>query len=138
MDYFANSEKKIEEVRKKATEGLKTYEKLEMLVKKASGSEKELQKTLKRIKKINNYMENDYMAETVTDSLKALEYALRPLIYQIQENKDSELLDIAEQGKVMLYSIAVATEEIKALAKETLVPYAQKHALDKQIQEGRR
>lgn len=138
LDYFANSEKKIEEVRKKATEGLKTYEKLEMLVKKANGSEKELQKTLKRIKKINNYMENDYMAETVTDSLKALEYALRPLIYQIQENKDSELLDIAEQGKVMLYSIAVATEEIKALAKETLVPYAQKHALDKQIQEGRR
>lgn len=126
LDYFMNSAKKIEEVRKKATAGLANYEKLEKLIKKGNSSDKEMQKTIKRIKKVNNYMENDYMAETVTDSLKALEYALRPLIYQVQEDHDEELLDIAEQGRVMLYSIAVATREIEQLAKETVVTYAQK------------
>ena len=72
-------------------------------------------------------MEKDYMAETITDSLKALEYALRPLIYRLQEDKVSELLDVAEQGKVLLYSIAVAAEEISELAKETIIPYAREH-----------
>lgn len=131
LKYFSDSEKKIQEVRKKATDGLGYYEKLEKLIAKKEYSDKELQKILKRIKKINNYMENDYMAETVTDSLKALEYALRPVIYKMQENKDSELLDIAEQGKVMLYSIAVATEEIGKLAKDSIVTYACKHPLEK-------
>lgn len=129
LDLFINSENKIAEVRKKAATGLGYYEKLEKLVKKDSQSEKEMQKTLKRIKKINNYMENDYMAETIIDSLKALEYALRPLIYQSQEDHNEELLDIAEQGKVMLYSIAVAADEIGPLAKDTVVAYAQKHLL---------
>lgn len=127
LDLFMDAENKIEEVRKKATTGLGYYEKLEKIVKKGSQSEKEMQKTLKRIKKINNYMEEDYMAETIIDSLKALEYALRPLIYQRQEDHDEELLDIAEQGKVMLYSIAVAADEIGPLARDTVVAYANKH-----------
>ena len=128
LDYFMDSAKKIEEVRKKATAGLANYEKLEKLIKKGNCSDKEMQKTIKRIKKVNNYMENDYMAETVIDSLKALEYALRPLIYQMQETQNDELLDIAKQGRVMLYSIAVATREIEQFAKDTVVTYAQRHA----------
>ena len=129
LEYFANSEKKLQEVKKKATEGLKIYEKMERALKKSSASDKELQKLFKRIKKINNYMENDYMAETAIDSLKAVEYALRPLIYQVQENKVDEMLDIAEQGKVMMYSIAVAANDISQLAKETIIPYAKEHPI---------
>ena len=71
-------------------------------------------------------MENDYMAETVTDSLKALEYALRPVIYQIQKDKAAEFLDIAEQGKVMMYGIASASDEIWEYAKDSIVVYAKK------------
>ena len=129
LEYFAGSEKKLKEVKKKATEGLKHYEKMEKLLKKPSVSDQELQKALKKVKKVNNFMEKDYMAATVTDSLKAGEYALRPLIYQGQEDKESELLDVAEQGKVLLYAIAVASEEIIELAKETLIPYAKEHPI---------
>lgn len=126
LDYFAESANKLQEVKKKAEEGLKNYEKLEKAVKKSSISDKELQKIFKKIKKTNNYMEKDYMAETVIDSLKAVEYALRPLIYQMQEDRASELKDVAEQGKVMMYAVAVAAEEIKGIAEETIVPYAKK------------
>lgn len=129
LDYFSNAEKKLEEVRKKANEGLRWYEKLEKLISGSHYSEKELQKILKRVKKINNYMETDYMAQTVSDSLKALEFALRPTIYQVQDDRNSELHDIAEQGKVMLYSIGVASVEIRDLAKETVVKYAKEHPI---------
>lgn len=126
LRYFEDSDKKLQEVFKRAKSGLRDYERLEKHIKTSNQSEKELQKTLKRIKKANQYMEIDYMAETVTDSLKGLEYAMRPIIYQMHENQDAEFLDIAEQGKVMMYSIAVASEEIRGLVKETIVPYAKK------------
>lgn len=125
LKYFSESVTKLGEVKKKAEEGLKYYEKLEKLVKNNSSSEKELHKVLKQIKKINHFMEVDYMAETVNDSLKALEYVLRPQIYQMQDNEKTELIDVAEQGKVMLYGLAVASDEIADIAKKSVVEYAE-------------
>lgn len=129
LEYFLNSEKKLQEVQKKAKEGICYYEKLETLLHKPTLAEKEIQKTLKRIKKINNYMEDDYMARTVTDSLKGLEFILRPSIYQIQEDKKAELLDVAKQGKVMLHGVDIAAEEICEIAQNTIVKYAKEHLL---------
>lgn len=126
LKVLEESEKKIQEVRKKATEGLRSYEKLEKLNKKTNLENKETQKLLKKIKKINNYMDNDYMARTIAGSLCGVEYALRPTIYRMQENMQDEVADITEQGKVMMYSIAVATDEIQEMAKETIIPYAKK------------
>lgn len=124
LEHFINSEKKLEEVRKKAKEGLKYYKKLEKLVKKKSFSDAEMHKLLGKIKDINHYMEDDYMAETVIGSLKGVELMLRPLIYQVQKDKNSELADIAEQGKVMMFAVSVAAEEICQIARETVVPFA--------------
>ena len=69
------------------------------------------------------------MAETVADSLMGVESTLRPNIYRTHEDQKSELLDVAEQGKVMLYSIAIASDEIASIAQETIVPYAKEHPL---------
>ncbi len=124
LTYFRDSEKKLVEVRKRAKEGLRNYERLEKLLQKPSVTDSELQKVLKKIKKTNNYMERDYMAETVMDSLCGIEYTLRPSIYKVREDQNSELMDVAEQGKVMLHGIAVAADEISEIAKETIVPYA--------------
>lgn len=124
LQYFRESEKKIEEVKKKAVDGFHTYEKLEKITSKPSTSEKELHKVLKKIKKINHYMETDYMAETINDSLKGLESVLRPQIYQMQQDKDAELSDVAEQGKIMLYGISTASDEILELARDSVVKYA--------------
>ncbi len=124
LTHFLDAEKKLSEIQKKAKEGLRHYERLEKLLKKPSVTDNELQKVLKKIKKINNYMERDYMAETVMDSLCGIEYTLRPSIYKVHEDQKSELLDVAEQGKVMLHGIAVAADEISEIAKKTIVPYA--------------
>ncbi|MCI8490126.1 MAG: motility associated factor glycosyltransferase family protein [Lachnospiraceae bacterium] len=127
INCFANSIEKLEEVKKKANEGLRYYERLEKLVKKHRDSGKELGKVLKKIKKLNHYMESDYMAQTVMDSLVGLNYTLRPLVYQMQEERADELLDVAAQGRVLLYGVTVAVDEIKLIAEKTVVEYAKTH-----------
>lgn len=129
ITYFMNSEKKLNEVKKKAKEGFLYYEQLEKLLKKSMLTDSALHKVLKRIKKINNYMEKDYMAETIMDSLLGLEYTLRPNIYKIQEDRNCELEEVAKQGKIMLYGIEIAADEIAELARETIIPYAQKESI---------
>lgn len=131
LTYFTESEKKLTEIKKKAKEGLRYYERLEKLLKKQNVTDGELQKVLKKIKKINNFMEKDYMAETIMDSLQGIEYTLRPSIYKVHEDRDSELRDVAEQGKVVLYGIVVGADEIAQLAQETIISYAEKNKIEK-------
>ncbi len=125
LEFFENAPKKLMEVKKKASEGISCYEKLEKLAGKQNLSDAQLGKLLKKIKKINNYMNEDYMAVTIQESLKGLDYALRPLIYRVQDEKNRELLDIAAQGKVVLYGIKTAITELNDIVEETIVPYAE-------------
>lgn len=131
LQYFENAEDKFHEVAKKAKEGLLQYEKLEKAAKKKSLSEKELAKLLKRVKKINKFIEYDHMAEMVVDSLSGVESVIRPSIYRMQEDRRKELLDIAEQGKVLLYSMVIAAEEIAGIAHDTVVPFAKEQLAEK-------
>lgn len=131
LDYFARVPEKLDEVYKKAKEGLRYYERLEKLVKSHKDSDKELKKIFKKIKKMNEYTETDYMAQTVLESLTGLNYTLRPAVYQMQDDRAKELLDVAWQGKVMMFGMTVAAEEIKLTAEKTVVEYAEEHALDK-------
>ena len=55
-----------------------------------------------------------------------LEYILRTSIYKIQDDRNSELADVAEQGKVVLYGVTVGADEICEIAKETIIPYVKK------------
>lgn len=123
LRFFEDSVKRLEEVKKKAKEGLRYYEKLQSLTRTNSGSAKQFHNVYKKVKKINTFMEQDAMAETVVDSLKGVEYTLRPLIYRVQD-EGNEMEEIVEQGKLMLNAIYHAAEEIEELAKETIVPYA--------------
>lgn len=129
LDYFENSEKKLLEVKRRAKEGLAYYEKLENLLNKSAPTDAQLQKILKKIRKVNNYMERDYMAETVMDSLLGVESALRPNIYKEHDEQKEELLDVAEQGKIMLFGISVGADEIAEIARKTIIPYAKEHAI---------
>lgn len=132
LDYFAKVPQKLEEVQKRAKEGLRYYERLEKLVRAHKDSDKELGKVLKKIKKMNHYMETDYMAQTVSESLAGLNYTLRPLVYQMREERADELLDVAQQGEILMYGISVASEEIKLIAEKTVVKYAKEHPLQKE------
>lgn len=131
LRFFENSGKEFGKVKRKAKQGIRYYEELEELIKKNNVDEKKVQKTYEKVKKINSYMETDAVAETVVDSLKGVEYALRPLIYREQKNKEDNIEEIAEQGKLMLSAIWYAADEIKKLAEENLESYVKKCHEDK-------
>ncbi len=134
LKYLIDSEKKLAEVKRRAKEGLRSYERMETLLRKPTVTDRELQKALKKVKKVNNYMERDYMAETVMDSLAGIDYTLRPGIYKVHEDRKAELLDVAEHGKLVLYAVAVGTDEIAQLARETILPYAKAQQSQSQTQ----
>lgn len=117
---------KLIEVKKKAAAGVRQYERLEKLSKKDQYTKKELEKLLKQIGKTNKYIEEDYMAGIVIDSLKGMEYTLRPSIYRTKEDSQEEMHDIAQNGKVMLQAVGYAAEEILQLVEEKVIPFTEK------------
>lgn len=124
LTYFKNTIEKLNRVKEKAEEGLRYYHKLKNITAKQSIDIHQLQKIYKKIKKINLFMEEDTMAETVSDSLKGIESTLRPTIYKVQENQQDEMQDIIQQGELMLTAISYGTDEIKEIVEQTIVPYA--------------
>lgn len=134
LQYFEKSAKKLEDIGKKALEGIQYYEKLQKMTEKQFGSRKQFQNIYKKIKKINNFMEKDAMAEMVMDSLKGVQYTLRPTIYKVQNENQDEVNDIAEQGKIMLVAIYHAAAELKDVAEKSLLPYVKKQLQEKEME----
>lgn len=132
LKYFADAPRKLTEVGKKAKEGQHYYKRLEKLAVENRTVGKELDKTLKHIKKINHYMETDYMAQMVMESLVGLNYSLRPQVYQTEKNLRDDFLDMAKQGQVITYCMEVAAAEIKGVAEETIVKYVKEHPVEEQ------
>lgn len=126
LRYFEDSINRMDQVKKMAKEGVRNYDKIQKLTKTWPGSRKQLQNAYKKIKKINIFMENDEVACMVTDSLKGIEYTLRPSIYKIEKNESDEIEEIAKQGKLMLEAIRIGAEEIKQILEETLMPYVER------------
>lgn len=123
---FEQTPQRLMEVHKKANIGVRQYERLEKLARKKQYTQGELEKLLKQIGKTNKYMENDYMAQVVNDSLRGVEYTMRPSIYQTKEDEKDEMLDIAQNGKFMMQAMAYAADELTELSKKTMVPFAEK------------
>ena len=128
LEYFKNASEKLKEIQNKAKEALNYYEKIEMSVKKYTISNTDLKIYLNKIGELNDYMEHDYMAETVMDGLLGVEYTLRPEIYREHDNEMKEIQDIVEQGKVMFYGIALGAGELMDIVNKTIVPYAERCA----------
>lgn len=126
LRYFEDSINRMDQVKKMAKEGVRNYDRIQKLTKTWPGSRKQLQNAYKKIKIINIFMENDEVACMVTDSLKGIEYTLRPSIYKIEKNESDEIEEIAKQGKLMLEAIRIGAEEIKQILEETLMPYVER------------
>lgn len=126
LRFFEDTPKELQNVKEKAKDGINYYEKLQKMIASGLVNSKKFHTTYKKIKKINSFMENDSIAETVMDSLKGVEFSLRPLIYQVKDNEVDEMNEIAEQGKVLLSAASIAAAEIEDIVKEELIPFAEK------------
>lgn len=126
LNVFEEIPAKLVEVKKKANVGIRQYEKLEKLSKNKEYNANELKKLLKQIGKTNHFMETNYMACVVNDSLKGIEYALRTSIYDRCDESTEEMYDIAQNGKLMLQAEKYAADELLELAETTTSLFAKK------------
>lgn len=126
LELFESAPDKLAEVKRKAEKGVQQYKKLEKISKKKQYSRNELDKLLKQLTKTNGYMENDYMAQVVNDSLKGIEMTLRSSIYNTKAEEKNELSDIAQNGIFMMQATAYAAEEMIGLAEKTMANFAKK------------
>mgnify|MGYP004507802149 CR=1 FL=1 len=122
---------RLVEVKKKAGTGIRQYEKLEKLSKNKNYNADELKKLLKQIGKTNRFIETDYMACIVNDSLKGVEYALRTSIYDKREEATDEMYEIAQNGKLMLQAEKYAADELLELTETTTSLFAKKQRAKK-------
>lgn len=125
LEFFLNTPNKLDEVKRKAKQGMCHYEKLYKMAKKKKVPDKEKEKLLKKVTNVNQYMENDYMAGVVMGSLRGLDYVFRPTIYDAKENEKDEMIDIAKQGAIILQAVIEVVDSIKGYAAETIVKFAQ-------------
>lgn len=125
LKYFEDCIERLEEIQKKAKDGYFCYERLQKIAKDKPENQEEIQNLFKKIKEVNDFMEKDDVAEMVMDSLKGVEYTLRPSIYKVKEDDADELDEIIKHGYVMLGSIYHAAEELKGIAKEELLPFVE-------------
>ena len=113
--------KKLSEVRKKASTGLRYYKQLSKMAQKSQINNQEIQKLLKKIGRINRYMEDDYMADVIMDSLKDLEFMIRPHIYRDREDSRQEIEELAEKSQLVLKNMVNITKDIEKLAEDTIL-----------------
>lgn len=136
LQYFEDSAEQLNKIKERAEKGIEYYDTLQTLITKDPGDGKEIAETYEKIKETNLFMEKNAMAETVMDSLKGIQSVFRPTIYQFQDKKDDEVNDIAQQGKLMLMTVYHASDELKTIVEETVVPYAKKER-EKQNEENK-
>ncbi len=107
---------RMDKVAKKADEGERLYRKLSTFV----GKEKNKAYTdvTKRIKKINNYMNNDGDALFVQSCLEELNYLIKTGIYNENEDQDEEIMAIAKDGVFMNHYIKEQAKEWSETARK--------------------
>lgn len=76
------------------------------------------------------------MAQVVNDSLKGIEFTMRPSIYHTKEDEKDEMLDIAQNGKFMMQAMAYAADELMELAKKNMVSFSEKTRIKQRKRES--
>lgn len=98
LDYFHNMPKRFCKIEQMIKEGEKWYKKLEQIAKKDNYNSKELKKVLKKIKKVNDFVEEEYLTDVILDGVKQEEYLIRTTVYKFDDNEQKNLLESSQMG----------------------------------------
>lgn len=112
LEFFAGIPKQLESIKKQVLQGKKLYAKLEKCALKKNYSLDEVKKLLKKIKKINQSLEQSRLAMVITDGLKGVEYTLRVTAYQFKDDEQKNLVESAQAGQRFLESMEIAISEV--------------------------
>lgn len=127
MDYSAKRElikmyeslpEKMEEVRDKALKGAKLYKKFGKLSKEENPDEKAMRRCAKKLKEINDYMNDNNFALFVQANMVNVDYIVRMSIYEEEEDEVEERVKIARNGEAFNKIIATYATQLVFNTKE--------------------
>lgn len=113
LAFYRQLPERLEKIRKLTVKGKNLYKKLEKCASHKNYSMGEVKNLLKRIKKVNNELEESTLAQLMMEGLKGVEYTLRASIYQFQEEEQKNLVESARIGSYFLGSMEIAIKEMK-------------------------
>ena len=123
IEYFADTVTKLEEVKENAELGIKYYDKMiELSMARKINTSKYLE-LLKKIKKINDFMDSNKMARFVLSNLEEMENAMLSTIYLSKEDECDEHVVLAKKGKVILETMLPMIDTLEGIAKDTVMQY---------------
>ncbi len=112
-EFRKNITNRINKIEKEIVKGKKYYTKLKKSVSKEMKFDKELTKTLGKIKSVNLFFEKDGLVDLISEGIKSEEYMVRKVIYQFEEDEQKNLQESAEIGLAFLERLDAMLIKIK-------------------------
>lgn len=118
--FFNQTPERFYETKKKVEQGINYYDKMIKICSKKNFNVQEFLKLSKKVKKINNFINEDGVALMVVESIRNVDYALIASIHNTKDNERDERLEIARQGKVYLESMIPYIDKLSEIAENTV------------------
>lgn len=118
--YFVNTPSRFDEVKETVRRGIGYYEKIIENCEKKNFNSKEYLKVSKKASNVMEYLNNDGIALMVIDSMRHLDYSLRAVAYNTEDNVEDERINIAKHGKIYLEAMEKYIDDLKPYAEETV------------------
>lgn len=123
LKYFSSTEERLEEVKKKAKNGITYYKKMIELSKKQNLNADRYLKLYHKVKKINEFMENDKTARFVLENLEQMQNAILSTINIEKEDERDERIFLAQKGKLVLETMLPMIDTLIKMANDTVMQY---------------
>lgn len=123
MEYLHTIPAEYEEIRKNAKLLEKAYRNMKK-VSAGSKGKRELQKILKRIKKLTNQCRRREAYQLVDMTMVPAEYIIRSEYFLENENTEENIKEIAREGILYTEILQECAELLKKIAEEKLLPIA--------------
>ncbi len=117
-EYLMQIYNSIETVQQRIKEGLLYYNKLLSLSEKHDIGTQKAKKILKKIKKINNYLDTNEVALLATGCLQDIEYCIRTGMASYQDTIQEELHEVAQSGISYLHKLQGMVNLLKPVLEE--------------------
>lgn len=119
-NWYQQLEHHFEEVYVQAKKGQSIYERMEKITSQKELNLSSYKELVKKVGKINRFMNENEYALFVQDNLMHLNFVMRVSIYEGLEDEGDDRLQIAKQGKVMNFYIKHEAKRWMEIAKEVV------------------
>lgn len=119
-EFMQGLPEQMKKVRRRVSSGEKDYRLLMELFKKQDFESKEFKLVTRRIKRLNDYLEDNHVIALVEPYIKAVDYMVLNNIFEVKEDIREEGAEIGNNGIRMLQAIRKGIRELMPIVKDAI------------------